>query len=315
MKKFLIYISCVLIATVCFLGTGEFIARSVPNPYKYKEEWMQQHHNEVETLVLGGSHTFYGIKPDLFEGISFNLANVTQLLQYDLYLLNRYECPKLKTVIIPISYSTLFCGELENGKEWYRAIFYKIYMDYPAHSDFSKYNFEFTSHRTFMGKIEKYFSKGVDVGYDAWGWGNTYSLSNKNMVSWQNGNEAREAIKRHTYSDLSNANVNYSRLVKIIDFCKERNIKLVLITTPCCDAYNAMIDNDQYSRMMEIVRDVEQKYGVIYLDYLRDSRFGDDDFFDSNHLSVNGAAKFTSILKEDIINTDESPWFVGQAAK
>ena len=120
MKKFLIYISCVLIATVCFLGTGEFIARSVPNPYKYKEEWMQQHHNEVETLVLGGSHTFYGIKPDLFEGISFNLANVTQLLQYDLYLLNRYECPKLKTVIIPISYSTLFCGELENGKEWYR---------------------------------------------------------------------------------------------------------------------------------------------------------------------------------------------------
>ena len=91
MKNFLIYLGSLLLSVIFFLGVGEYLARQAPNPYKYKEEWMQIHHSEVNTLVLGGSQCFYGIKPELLSGVSFNLANVSQGLKYDLFLLKRYD--------------------------------------------------------------------------------------------------------------------------------------------------------------------------------------------------------------------------------
>ena len=300
MKQFLIYIGSLLLSVVFFLGVGEYLARQAPNPYKYKEEWMQIHHSEVNTLVFGGSQCFYGIKPELLSGVSFNLANVSQGLEYDLYLLKRYESPNLKTVIIPISYPTLFAEKLEDGSEWYRAIFYKIYMDYPDHSVFSKYNYEFSNYRTFIGKIQKYLLSSTDTGNDEWGWGNTYLLRNKNIKNWDSGEEARIAIQRHTYHDLSRAEVNNLTLIQLIKECKRRNINIVLITTPCWHTYNELLNKQQYYKMVEIINEVVKEYGITYIDYSSDNRFEENDFYDSNHLSDIGADKFSRILNEDL---------------
>ena len=88
----------------------EYIIRQVPNPYKYKYDWMQKNAGDVEILIFGSSHTFYGIRPEFFEEKAFNLANASQGIRQDLYLLkywaSRYK--KLKTVIYPISFSTWF---------------------------------------------------------------------------------------------------------------------------------------------------------------------------------------------------------------
>ncbi len=85
----------------------------MPNPYKY--EWMQENAEEVETLVLGSSHTFYGIRPEFFDSKTFNLANVSQGMKQDLFLIkywaNRYK--NLKYVIFPISFFTWFGHGLE----------------------------------------------------------------------------------------------------------------------------------------------------------------------------------------------------------
>ena len=42
------------------------------------------------------------------------------------------------------------------------------------------------------------------------------------------------------------------------------------------------------------------KYGAVKCDYSRDARFRDDDFFDSDHLSDQGARKFSAILARDL---------------
>lgn len=304
MKRFLIYVFSVLVPVALILGVCEYLVRQVPNPYKYKEEWMEKHHNEVETLILGGSHMFYGVKPDLLGNNAFNLANTSQGLKYDYFLFNKFDCPNLSVLILPISYSTFFGGKIENGSEWYRAIFYRIYMDYPEHSVFSRYNYEFTNMRVFRVKLRSYFNPSKDLGFDEYGWGSIYRLADKDTVKWNNGSEAIEAAKRHTSKNwekaLSNAKEKYAMLEDIASICKKKNILLVLITTPCWRDYTNMLDKRQLSTMYDLISQFPKSHDVVYLDYLRDDRFEPNDFYDSNHLSDIGAVKFSKILRDDI---------------
>lgn len=304
MKKFLIYLFSVLVFVGLVLGVCEYIVRQVPNPYKYKEEWMEKHHNEVEILVFGGSHIFYGVRADLLGNNAFNLANTSQVLKYDHFLFKKFDCPNLRMVVMPISITSFFSGKIENTSEWYRAIFYKIYMDYPEHSVFSRYNYEFTNMKVFRSKLRKYFIPPEKLEFDDYGWGTMYRLGDKDTLNWNNGSEAEEAAKRHTVKDWDKARLNIkdncALLEDIASICDKKNILLVMITTPCWKDYTNLLDKHQLSTMYDLISEFQKKHKVIYLDYLRDKRFEPNDFFDSNHLSDIGTIKFTKILKEDI---------------
>ena len=89
---------------------------------------MQKNAENVEIIILGSSHTFYGIRPDILSKRAFSLANVSQDIKHDKYLLeywaNRYH--RLKAVIFPISFSTWFGKGLEYGQESWRCKYYRI---------------------------------------------------------------------------------------------------------------------------------------------------------------------------------------------
>ena len=305
MKRFLIYFFSVLVPIVLILGIGEYLVRQVPNPYKYKEEWMEKHHGEVEILVFGASHTYYGIKPDLLGEKAFNLANNGQELKYDDFLLKKFDCPNLKMIVLQVSYPTLFNGRYEDGIRWYRAINYKIYMDYPEHSDFSRYNFEFTNLPMFRAKLSKYFNPTEDVGFDKYGMGTAYKLSNKDTVKW-NESRASAAAKSQSLIDcdkdiaMRNLKDNCAVLDDIVSICQKKNIQLILVTTPCWVDYVKNLDERQWAIVENVLVDYSKRRNVFYLDYLKDDRFISDDFYDSHHLSDIGAVKFTKILKDDI---------------
>ena len=302
MKRFLKYCGLFVLPIIIAAIPVEWMLRQVPNPYKYKYEWMQKNAEDVETLVFGSSHTFYGIRPEFFEGKAFSLANVSQGNRQDFYLLKywagRYK--HLKTVIVPISFYTWFGHGLEYGTESYRCRYYKIYMDCELYSDWSLYNLELSDMRTALGKLGKYFLKGEDPGYDEYGWGNTYKLSEKKMDKWNDGTEAEASVKRHTVKNWDNVDTNYKRMQEMASFCKSHGITLVLITTPCWHSYYENLNADQLSKMYELSHQFQQECGVHYFDYLKDPRFAADDFYDSNHLSEVGAEKFTKILNKDI---------------
>ena len=152
-----------------------------------------------------------------------------------------------------------------------------------------------------LGKILKALFKHSNPGYDDLGWGNTYRLSAKNYKSWESGSEVSNAIKRHTYTDFSDVDKNEQYLREIVKECKSRDLTLVLITPPCRKLYNEMMNEKQYDKMKDIIKSIEDDYGVTYLDYLQDNRFVEDDYYDSNHLSEYGAEKFSIILNEDLL--------------
>ena len=258
---------------------------------------MQQNANEVETLILGSSHSYYGIQPKYLKGKAFNLANPSQLLEQDLFLLKYWsdKYMKLKTVILPISYFSLFAKDLAS----YRCRYYRIYMDcdlYPSYS-FS-YNFEIAEPKTALFKFRKYIfgiSEEVDWFCDKYGNEAFNSISNR-MADW-NKNDKRDAASAKTWEYIQK---NYRILEDLIKFCKDRDINFVMITTPCWHTYCSYLEKRQLKKMYSIIHELQQKYEFPYFNYLQDNRFIANDFFNGSHLSEIGEIKFTKILNEDI---------------
>ena len=107
-------------------------------------------------------------------------------------------------------------------------------------------------------------------------------------------------VDRHTAANWDAFDYNAGFFRKIAEFCNERSINLVVVTLPAWHLYYNRLDDAQVEKMYQTVNAMQQEYGFRYLDYLRDGRFVEDDFYDVDHLSDVGALKFSSILKEDL---------------
>jgi lysophospholipase L1-like esterase len=81
---------------------------------------------------------------------------------------------------------------------------------------------------------------------------------------------------------------------------RARSVLVLLVTTPTYHTYYDNLDAGQLGEMYSIIDSLKQQYHLEYYDYLKDTRFVADDFWDGDHLSDLGAAKFTKILNEDI---------------
>jgi hypothetical protein len=170
--------------------------------------------------------------------------------------------------------------------------------DYPI---LSLERFEISDFNTAKNKIPKIFNHNIDPGYDNFGWSNIYTLSAKNMEEWESKSGAARAVERHNADDWNNVEANYATLREMAELCRKLNVQLVLISTPCCDAYNELLAQTQVDKMYETTDRFIKEFNVPYFDYRKDSRFEADDFYDSDHLSDIGAAKFTKILNQDLL--------------
>lgn len=300
MKSFIFRILLFSFPIIIFLAIGEVLVRRVPNPYSYKHKWMLNNAKNVETLILGSSHTYFGVNPEKIKSPTFNLAFTSQNFEYDYILLNQYieHCNTLKHLILPISYFSLFSNGFENGKDWWYAINYKIYMNCDIHSDFSKYNFELSHPTVYKGKLLSLLHPSENLQCTDLGMGTAYSIDNK-QERWD---DAKAAIERHTKDDFSRLEENMVFLNKIISLCKNKNVNLILITTPTWHTYYKGLNKDQLARMNGAINELLRNYEFVeYYNFLTDDRFMEDDFYDCDHLSNIGADKFSEILNELII--------------
>ena len=88
----------------------EVLIRNIPSDFKDKRDYLEAHSNEIETLILGSSHSFHGLNPEFFSSKTYNAAFSSQILFYDLEILRRYESDltELEWVILPISPPLLY---------------------------------------------------------------------------------------------------------------------------------------------------------------------------------------------------------------
>ena len=115
MRRFIIKTAIFLVLAALIAAGIEAYIRSWDNSYKAKDRWMTDNAATVETIILGNSHALFSFRPQYVGCNAYNLANVSQTIDYDNLLLRHYApmCKRLKNVIITVDNSNLFDPSLD----------------------------------------------------------------------------------------------------------------------------------------------------------------------------------------------------------
>lgn len=110
-------------------------------------------------------------------------------------------------------------------------------------------------------------------------------------------------ISENVISEYSLKNLD-----KIVKLCKEKEIQLVLVTTPFTDFYVQTIGN--YDTFYKYMKNYAEINDIEYYDFnlcktdILD--LGDEDFLDFHHLSGKGAAKYSAVFADVMTSYDEA---------
>ena len=290
-KKTIGFLLPILIVAVGF----EILLRQIPNDYKLKRTYLDEHASEIETLILGSSHSFYGINPEYLESNSFNASYLAQTLEFDLEILRKYEdqFQRLKYVILPISYPSLF-ETLEEKHNW-RISYYVIY--YNIFSPSVKHYAEVLSKRPDFNYrvIKRYYLEGENgLLSSESGWPDTFYGVEGDFVE-----SGKKAALRHTFDITRNYDTNISILSSIISFCARKNLKLLLFTPPSHETYINKLEPEQLKLAVETANELAKRHShVSYENYLNDQSFSVSDYYDADHLNEEGSRKLTLRINE-----------------
>lgn len=113
-------------------------------------------------------------------------------------------------------------------------------------------------------------------------------------------------IKGHKKKLQENRNLDFNiKLIeKIIKKCKEKSIKVILVTTPFKKYYNSFFEQDLLkNNFYDNIERIRSKYNLLYFDFSHDYKnFNDEKYFrDYDHLNEEGSKKFMEILEKKLV--------------
>lgn len=287
----------VFILPILFAGTGiELLLRQIPNDYKIKGEYLRRYASNVETLVLGSSHSMYGINPEYLDASAFNASFISQTTDLDLAILEEFmpELSNLKTVIVRLSYTTLFETLSETNESW-RLKDYKIYLDLSTRAPISRHSELFSVKlKTNLDRLWDYFVLGnSEVQCDSLGWADNSSFQSPKDLD----ESGLKTAQRHTINDNNQLAENIKAFYRIAKLCQDNDVRLVLVTMPGYKSYRDNLDPLQLQKMLDFASHIESNYkNTRYYNFLSDPDFSENDFFDGDHLNAKGAKKITDKL-------------------
>jgi hypothetical protein len=258
----------------------------------------------VDVLVLGSSHTYFGVDASEISSTSYNAALSSQSYKYDFLVLNSLirRQVKVNCVILPIS-SFSRGYDVETGVEQWRK--YQYWHRYNMHVFALQDYFDIRSYIALMGDADAFGSisrivsgnANVDlynVGIDGTGSNQDGGISRSKAHT-----QAVESAKRHLSDDSSNG-VYWFR--KTVELCNASKISLILISTPVTDEYFQLVSTKLTRDQNELYRIAKSlKTDVVFRDYSRTRSFVYRDFYDCDHLNPTGAKKLARLIRRDAV--------------
>jgi hypothetical protein len=151
-------------------------------------------------------------------------------------------------------------------------------------------------------KLRSLFTPGRNR-WDAFGWATEYTKKARPQ-EWDNGKNRAEA---NTCHNIDIVKLNEGFLRDIFDFCQERHIKVILLSTPVSATFREHEDpRQQHINAQVLKRLLQDEPTVTYLDWEADQHFTSDDFYDSDHLNHEGTQKLTKAVLAEIVNHQSS---------
>ncbi len=299
-KKSLLFIFPVFSILIIF----EIILEKLPNNYSYKKNYLDKHSKNLKVLFLGNSHVYYGVNPHFIEQRSFNAAYVSQSVNCDYAIFKKYEdqLDSLKFLFLPLDYVSLY-NTIEHGPESFRVKNYFNYYGIILEGYFP--NSLEIFYGTVYGNIKRvwrvYHRKKLDIYSDVacndLGWG-YWTTTNKNFMS--SAKKSAEIQKQNNKNFLQRNIDLYNEIIKEANKSK---IKVILLTPPAHYYYSQQFSKKEIDRIIQTGNSLSSKYSdVYYYNFLNDSSFNNDDFFDANHLNDRGAQKLSLRLNKILRN-------------
>ena len=283
-----------LIATAFVLllfvrGINQFLSPPAP----LNDNLKSVSRSEIDSIIVGSSHAYYGIKPSELSGSAYNLAFTAQDIWYDCKIVKKSvdEFPNLTRVLFTISALSYRDSIADRDELKWREQLYFYTWKFQARDDtgdriYSKIGI---SEVAFAAEQKK--SRLIDEPNRGW-----VGLS---AADWDVTTGAASAAK-HLIKPSQRRDQNRELLVKAIQNCQKHKIECVLVVTPKHRSYLDNLDAKLAEETARISHDVAEQTAVRLLDYSADTRFEVGDFFDADHLNENGAVKFTRILNDNL---------------
>ena len=302
MKRFIRKTILFLFPLLVIIMVLEIYLRKIPNDYINKKNYLEQYSNDISTLILGSSHSLYGLDPIYFSSNTFNASHVSQTLNFDYEILKKYEnrFENLKTIVLPISYFTLF-EVLQNTDEDWRVKNYVIYHQMDNHYGLKHFSEVFSNRLNVnLARLTSfYINDNIKAVSSKRGWATNY----KSEFARDLKESSKSAVLRHTISDFEYLDDNILTLNTIVEWSKKRNIKVVLFTPPAYFEYRDKMNQEQFRTFVEAVNHVMNRFdNCEYFNLIDNKEFTFKDFYDGDHLNEIGAKKLSLIINDLLIN-------------
>lgn len=307
MKKFLKNFLAISLIVIGITAVIECLLLTKMNPYAYKSSYVKNHADEIECLLLGSSHFEEGLCPDSMGTGIFNMARSGRYLIYDVALAQKHvpQLHHLKTLIIPYEYFEFYQGRNEAApskkatreelEPTIKCMNYK-YMGLRVDPFWCWSEFLY-SNEDFMGRFFK--SNDELIGSDSLGYV-ALSLSGR-QANWAEKG-LPDKIDPTRSKDPELARLLDEHYTALAELTQAHHVRLIFLSTPYYKTYQEMMDPGVMAEMDAYMKALQQRYPHIeYYNYSFDDRFVADDFFDSSHLTTTGAAKFSKMVKAEVL--------------
>lgn len=290
----------VIIFFICGILVFILLCLQIDFTYSEKRRLFEKEKFSTSAIIVGTSHSYWGIISNKMPLPTINIAEINKPLHIDLSVLENqfHNFYKLKYIIIPIDYFTLFYS---GQNDPYSARYYhhwglvdQVKYFYP--NPLSKSHFHLTTcginpkeFFLFTNDINKgYLPKGENFGL----------LSEKEKI-----NSARIRISNwHKYwFDFNYSEKIVNRLISFSKICKKKGIKIVFVTMPVSRAMRKQERVSVKIMNRNLLYKILNQTGDFYINLNEDGRFNSDKLFaDCDHLNSSGAVIATKVISNHI---------------
>lgn len=271
-------------------GLLEWRLRSVPTGLDYKHELLLEKGPSAQIVILGSSHEAHGLDPSLFHCPAINLANDSQTIDIDAALVreNLSTLKQLRVLIVPISFHSLQARTAPDIRRHHSEDALRRWL---KDSRLARY--------TPRGAIEVAFHGFVPPPRNADHLGWTPHPVVPGSTSPYEARKRFEAFKR--WMDPANAEALALDLRAILGGANGVGATPVVLVTPVHRNFVSAWPPGELSAFRDNLLAVAREHSAVLADYSQDPRFTEPDFADSDHLSPEGARRFSLLLAREVL--------------
>lgn len=290
---------------------------------------IKTHRTEIDTVFFGASHMYIDLDPELFDKESdrcektLNCGTTSQTIAESYYYLVDLVsyCPNIKNVFLD-TYTVSFMKLSESaGSDLQRKIVLSSRLNNPIYKAlYVLTQFKTEELPSFLFKSLYYNDKLYEAGanirtklsddycsysHDCTGFYEPYYYMGYVPYN-KKGSGNLNLPENFELSSIINED-SFKYLDKMIKFCQKKNLNLYFIQLPVGDdAYNKemALGTDIRARIDSIIKENKITYIDMNEPEIKYSVITEDDFYDSEHLNINGSQKITEYIASRVNELD-----------